>query len=527
MIDRGFFRFMTGLVVATVFAWTLPAFSANYPLELVSPRAAGTAPAVGNASISQTHRVFKAYPGLEYNIRAVVVGGAYPYQFALTNAPSGMTIDENTGLIVWENPQQNASPTLIVTDSEGASASSTWTIDVTSSGFKFVDAIRGGSYPAGTGTIDNPWRNLSDLINASSATAGDIVYFRTGVYNAEGIPRGSVGSAWERIEFSTHRNKPVAWIAYPGEAPVIDFGFRSGIDPGVLIRFAGPNIYVDGFEARNTRVIGFQLSDGEGSNYAVFRQLKMHDLNMVRANLEGTNASLIMTTSAYSNSNTGGNASTWSQYPAIQDCEFYNAPVDLAIKTYSLWKSLIEDNVFHDLNYGIEIKADMPQFTYRGNTHYGSPGRAIGGNMHSFTTHGEILFNLVNEPSGQFALDVNQDSQAKRIDIYRNTFIGRVRVRSVDSSDGPFRLYNNVVVNNDSGTGSAPHIYLEEISDPSRIIVSNNITGYPGDNIVDSSGALTSAYSEYVTTHGSEMRTGGGLITAAPSHPGNVSVEPQ
>src|SRR5688572_17024316 len=64
--------------------------AANYPLELVSPRAAGSSPSSGQPAISANNRIFWAYPGIEYNIRATVIGGKYPYRFALSNAPTGM-----------------------------------------------------------------------------------------------------------------------------------------------------------------------------------------------------------------------------------------------------------------------------------------------------------------------------------------------------------------------------------------------------------------------------------------------------
>ncbi|HEX7011762.1 MAG TPA: Ig domain-containing protein [Steroidobacteraceae bacterium] len=488
-----------------------PALAANYPLELVSPRAVGTAPASGNAAITAGNRIFKAYPGIEYNIRAVVVGGEYPYTFSLSNAPSGMTIDSRTGEITWPNPTgSSVTPTITVRDAEGTVRSSPWTITVTTEGFWFVDAVNGS--PSGNGTINSPWRTISNMANASGPRAGDIVYFRNGTYNVLDMPRTSVGSPWERVEFP--ESKPNIWIAYPNERPVIDFGFnQSSGQPGALIRLDGNNLYVDGFETRNTRVIGFQTHAGR---YAVFRRLRMHDLNLIRANLDGTNSSFIMTMSAYSDSTAGGNASSWGQYLAIQDNEFYNAPVDLAIKIYSQWKLLIEDNNFHDLRYGTELKADMPQFTYRGNRHTRIAGRAIGGNMHSLTTHGEINFNLVYEPNGEFALDVNQDGEAKRIDIYRNTFVGRVRVRNTDSSDGPFRFYNNVIINSDSGT----HIYQENVSDRSRIVAMDNLTGTLSQNIVDATGSLTGQYVQYLGTRGHELAD-----IVRPAAPTNVTVQ--
>jgi hypothetical protein len=356
---------------------------------------------------------------------------------------------------------------------------------------------------------------------ASAAGPGDIVYFHSGVYDALDLPRESAGSPWERVEFSASE-VPVAWLAYPGASPVIDFGFEPGSEVGVLFRFTGSNVYIDGFETRNSRVIGFQLGSGPPSHYRVMRRLRMHDHNLINANLDGTNASLIMTTSSYSDPDAGGNAGTWAQYLAIQDCEFYNAARDMALKTYSQWKMVFEDNVLHHMFYGAEIKADMPRFTYRHNTHYAIQRRAIGGNLASMTTHGEILFNLVNAPNSEFGLDLNQNSETKRVDVYRNTFVSRVRVRNTNAGDGPFNFYNNVIVNGDSGTPTGSHIYHENVSDPSRITRASNLVGYAGDNIVDSSGALTGTYRQYVGSRGYEIS---GLQVSPPSPPTDLVVE--
>lgn len=482
-----------------------PSFAANYPMELVLPRAVGTAPASGNDAVTARNRIFKAYPGIEYNIRAVVVGGAYPYSYSLSNAPSGMTIDANTGEISWPSPSgTTATPTITVRDAEGTQRSSPWTISVTTSGFRFIDAVNGSS--GGDGSAANPWRSITDLVN-SSAAPGEIIYFRSGTYTAGTLPRVSVGSPWERVEFG--ERIPNIWIAYPGSTPTIDFGGASG----VLWRVHSDNLYMDGFTTRNSRVIGFQTG---GGRYNVFRRLKMQDHNLARVNLDGSNAAFIMTTSAYSDSNTGGNSTTWGEYLVIQDCEFTNAPVDMALKIYSQWKLLIEDNVFQRMNIGTELKADMPQFTYRANKHYEVPGNSIGGNMHSYTTHGEILFNLVNVPSGQSAIDLNQDGQAKRVDVYRNTFVGRVRVRNVDTADGPFSLYNNVIVNSDPGT----HIYTENISDGSRITIRDNLVGTSSTGIVDATSSLTGTYTQYLGTRGYEVYVG-----VRPQPPANVRVE--
>lgn len=483
------------LVALASMAVSTNSIAANYTLELVSPRAAGTSPSSGSDAISPQNRIFRAYPGLAYNIRAIIVGGAYPYTFTLSGAPSGMTINASTGEINWPNPPAGTvTPTITVRDSEGTERSSPWTITVGTSGFKFVDAANGQRHPTGNGGVSSPWRTLSDVVNGGSVN--DIVYFRAGTYNALDLPRTSTGSAWERVEITDAPNK---WIAYPGENPVLDFGYRAGGEPGVIIRPSSDNVYIDGFEARNARVIGLQLHSG---SFGVLRRNRFVDLNTSRANLDGSNSSFIMTMSAYSDSDVGGGMGSWGQYLAFQNNSFTNSPVDCALKTYSQWKMLIEDNTFTNNFIGVELKADMPQFTYRGNRHTNISSIAIGGNMHSLTTHGEINFNLVNSPSGQYALDVNQDGMAKRIDVYRNTFVGNVRVRNVDLQDGPFRLSNNVIVNSSSGSN---RITLESILDLLRVTLLDNLTGSPGQSIVDGTGLLTANYQQHVGTRGHQL----------------------
>jgi hypothetical protein len=488
--SRLFLRLGVSLLV--LFA-SMQAFAANYPLELVSPRAAGTAPVSGNDAIGASNRIFRAYPGIEYNIRAVIVGGAYPYTFSLANAPAGMVINAGTGEIRWPSPAAgSATPTITVRDSEGTERTSPWTITVATSGFRFVDAANGQRHPTGNGSINTPWRTISDVVNGGSAN--DIVYFRNGTYSPTDLPRSSTGSPWERVELGDSPNK---WIAYPGDSPVIDFGYRAGGDPGVLIRPSAEDMYIDGFETRAVRIIAFQIPTG---SYGVMRRLRLHELNQAGANLDGTNASYIMTLSSYSSSDTGGNASTWGQYLAIQDSEFYDAPRDVMLKTYSQWKMVIEDNNFHDALLATELKADMPQFHYRHNRHTNIVSIAIGGNMHSYSTTGEICFNIVNSPNGQWALDINSDGMARRVDAYRNTLIGNVRVRNADSTDGPFRLYDNVIMNSDS---SASRIRLESVSDTSRVVIQNNLSGSSG--VVDAQGFLTNTYAQYRGLRGFEL----------------------
>jgi hypothetical protein len=207
-----------------------------------------------------------------------------------------------------------------------------------------------------------------------------------------------------------------------------------------------------------------------------------------------------MTISAYAGSD-GGSPNTWPQYTTFQDSEFVNAPSQNALKIYSLWKLLIEDNLFRDVAAGTSLKADIPQFTYRRNTHVNVQDQGVGGNMNYTTTYGEILYNLFNQPSSTRAVRINQNMVTQRVDIYRNTVIGRLQIENIGSNNGPFRVYNNVIVNNDSGTPSGSHVYASS----SSYEFGDNLTGYPSDGLVDSFGALTGNSTRFIGTHGHQL----------------------
>jgi hypothetical protein len=193
----------------------------DYPLEITSPKPIGAAPDGFDAA----HRIYRAYPGIAYEIRVAAMGGNYPFTYALADAPAGMTIDAGTGEIVWEDPQQDANDiTVTVIDASGSEASETWSIVVTTDGFSFVDAVAGD--PGGAGTIDDPWRTLADVWTQGGVDG--IVYFRSGVYTTDGIPVENAETDDERIEFY-YGEQPVIWLAHPDDAerPVLDFGTRA------------------------------------------------------------------------------------------------------------------------------------------------------------------------------------------------------------------------------------------------------------------------------------------------------------
>lgn len=499
------------LTLAAVAVFAVPAMAANYPLELVSPRAANTAPVSGKPAISAANRIFWAYPGLEYNVRAAVIGGAYPYSFELANAPAGMTVNSNTGEISWPNPTASASPTLRVTDSEGSSVQGSWTINVDANRFIFIDANRGRDFDAGTpgtGTISNPFRRIRDLYSGNTYAAktdgrhvNKIAYFRSGTYYIDGFVEDTNGNYAGRMAV-LDTAKPVAWIAYPGESPVIDGQCRAlspqiGSRPcnyGTHIAFYGNgnNTYIDGFRFVNFAVHAFRTA-GTG-NYQVFRR-SQYSIN--GPTVGGVNQGFITTMA--------GENGAHGNYLTIQDNVFQDIEQGSCIKLYSTQRVLIEDNICRDVQGG-ESEAlaakggEMDRVTIRRNTITDFARSGIGGNMHVLLS-GEILFNFVSGNSTRGSLDVNQDGVAGRMYIERNTFVGRVAVNNTDSADGPFYFRNNVIVNSDPGN----HLYFGNVTDPSRVVLTDNLVGTPAQGIVDSAGLLTAAYEQFRGIRGHEI----------------------
>jgi hypothetical protein len=213
----------------------------------------------------------------------------------------------------------------------------------------------------------------------------------------------------------------------------------------------------------------------------------------------------------------------------IQDSQFHDVLITdpdaaVTLKVYSAFKTLIEDTIHYNGITAIELKSDVRQFTVRHNTLFNLTGNAIGGNMHAcpgcgaggvdlHTTRGEILFNSVRvSGSTANALNVNQDGQALQVSVYRNTFFGRVNFQSVDASDGPFYVTRNVIVNGDSGTPANSHVTHMAVTSPSRIVMTDNLAGFPGDNIIGTDNNLTTAYGSFLGIRGYQTsQPSGGL----------------
>jgi len=501
----------TIIYFCSVFFFVTTVNAANYQLEIIQPQ----------EGLNTNSRYYKAYPGIEYKVPVGVFGGTYPFTYALTTNPSGMVIDSSTGVITWPNPILSGSPhsvTVQVLDNEGNTDSHSWTITVTTSGFIFIDAVNGthadgfGCTGAGcgTGTIDNPFLSMIDIYRGTdyasrldNTYANNFVYFREGTYDLEGYFQGTPGD--QQYAFDWRGTiKPTVWLEYPGETAIIDHD-RTASGAYLRIQDSAPDdMFVHGIKFQDMRNHAIRT----GGDRIAFFECEFENLG---PGADGANSAFIMFTSS------GGTQG--HHYPFIKDCTFNNVDTGAFLKTYSTYYLVIEDNVFSNSvgrGEGIAIKANDTYVDIRSNVIDNIASRAINGNWNGGSNM-EIRYNLIlnANPSyvanGHGALTMNHDGTTGPVFIYRNTFDGVVLLRFGNTGNGPFSLYNNVIVNEDEAVDNpdGSHITQYSVSDPSVMVLgtgdNTNLVGNASSGIIDADGNLTDTYSAYLGKKGYQL----------------------
>lgn len=452
-----------------------------YALEVLNIKPAGT----GTPPIPSTNRIFHAYPGIEYNIRAAVIGGTYPYTFSLSGAPNGMRIDTRTGEISWPNPNSDAGPiTLTVRDAAGTTVQTRWSISVHTSGFWFLDGDYQGT---STGTINQPFKTLNELVTATDGRPNDIVYIRASArpYTVQNYPSGpkpsrdADGSLYINVSEYGGADSPETWLAYPGEKPVIDLQNVN------FLRTDKP--YFDGLTILNGREYSLKVLGG--SHYMTIRRTTWRGVR--GATSTNRNQGFVFAIHDGDGYNFVIQDNEWSDFTGAQ-----------AIGSlYHTHKILIENNHFFGGGY-----AGEHSFT----TQIGLKQKAL---------NATIRGNLIEVPSGAAGLEIyNYDSAAGALDfsynriiratpgnalkfwdpqnvhMYRNTIVGNIDFTpgsGPEASTGPYYLRNNVI------QGS--------LTDATYVTLSDNLIGGFSAGFVDAQGNLTSAYQQHRGVRGYEL----------------------
>lgn len=156
-------------------------------------------------------------------LNTVSAVGSNTFKYKLLNAPVGMSIVENTGLISFTplSHQTGSWPVEIeVIDDKGNKSKFTTTIVVTNSGIPDPVGIYVIPYAPnnGNGTPANPYNNISVAVNAAAAAGGGNVYVRGGEYELLDIQNiGAVGTA----------SNPIIIQPAVGESVKFNFGKKS------------------------------------------------------------------------------------------------------------------------------------------------------------------------------------------------------------------------------------------------------------------------------------------------------------
>jgi hypothetical protein len=496
-------------------------FESSQPLEVLMPKAAGSA-LVG---LDSNNRIFRAYPGIPYRIPLCAIGGKFPYEEWTTTLGTIESYTDEKGetqyFLEVANPTANFAYTVTVDDGTTTANSGTVNVVVSATGFYFISPSGSDS---NNGAIGTPFLTGAPL-QTTAVTTNAIAYWRTGTYTTAALGKVSnTGGAYtngeERAEFS----RCIVWMAYPGEAPVIDIGYvGTGYpydtgDSKPRLRLTGPAIWVEGLRVTRAMTMAFQVGRS-GRRGVMFWRNTFEDCG---PGIDGGNSAFIMWIQTYGS---GGTPNT----QAYGDCVISNSfdsdsivdntvpAVDaLAVGpmiTYSMYKCLFEGNNFQHFHGGaahFAQKADVSLITFRGNLG-GSEAEPLahgffGGNQDTHNEasgelcSGDICFNLA------WATDTCLDIGMEKLhtigfhNVRRNTFIGPIRIGSVVTADGIYTLRDNVFQNADGAATPWNYVQDTSITDATRVDVANNTVGASG--VVNSSGNLEAAYAADVGTRG-------------------------
>lgn len=479
--------------------------STVYTLEIVYPKAIAAAP----TGLDSTNAAFFAYPGLTYERPLEAVGGSYDYVWSLSNAPAGMSVTSYTPAaghgtaykLVWSNPQTDAADVVItVTDAANATDSETISIDVTTTGWVFLDGANDGT--GDTGTAAAPFDTLAQA--HASMGANSRMFIRAGTYTFAGIAvtNNADANCEERIEWN-QGSRGVAWMAYPGDArPVIDFEWTGSAQADCAtatsvprIRLIGTGVHMSGLRFTRPMVMALQLSRSSRRGVMLWD----NEFTAGSFGVGGGNSSFLMWIQLYGS---GGVPNTQAYGDVVSsnlfDSDYAGTDAFGATIMYSMLKPAIVGNLCRDFANGTDSscytpKADISQYTLRGNTCGPNIGHAcMTGNMDSHNTgeetYGEIDYNYCIAGDTCIDIGVAKNSTIGPHHVRRNTLVGPIRVQNLVTADGAYVFAHNAIQNADGAQTPWPYIQDTNITDDTRVALTDNVTGASG--VVDASGNL-------------------------------------
>lgn len=397
---------------------------AKMPMQVVYPRP--------DSETNDWARHRRAYPGLEYRIPVAVQGGAFPFRYEIVRGPRGMEIgsshwDRDYGVLSW-TPQEQGGPHAVqvrVTDQEGAIVYATFAVTSTTEGFVFLDPAGPAS---GDGSISAPLRTFADIHRDSTSDStfgGKILYLRGGVHDLSGPSETNNNF---RIDGAS---KPLVWLGYPGESPVVNAANSQVVMIGAD---GGRDVFMQGFRISNSR------ADVNDSRFFFFGAAAGERVTFFEVEFDNLRRGLS------GNDNPGAivmfRGAEHRQYLTVISCSIDEYAAPLVGSIYATRFAVIESNRLGAssrdvVNQGIYPKAANDLWSIRRNVsvdqvfHEGAIQNGMGSTGYG-PQRVEIAYNLVRSPatsSGRHSVRVNWSNNAvgeNWVWVYRNTIIGPI-----------------------------------------------------------------------------------------------------
>lgn len=435
---------------------------AKMALQIIAPR----------ASLTTANRYYKQYPGIAYRVPVCVLGGAWPFKYELTSAPSGMAVgsvygDADYGIITWPNPTTSGSPYTIdvkVTDQDGSIATVSYTLTVTTSGFIFIDPVNGNNSNAGT--LASPKQSMSGL----SSSAGDFIYLRSGTTAYGSISANVI-------------------IGYPGETCTLDCTGGGRFIDGTNHALCGLSII-----PKDTSSGGQCISywDSGATNILIFENTIAEPTG---TEVSGSNSCLWMSTN---------NNPNYTQYVAFVGNTFQGSGFADFFLAYYTKYVLIENNSISNNSYNsFYAKLENKYWSIRRNVGMtGNSRELFEVSDYAAADSFELCWNKYNSSGDCTAYWMGNGAGATNIWYSRNTWIGN-RHYSHISPINPLVITNDVFQFSDSSASSHGWV-LEDGATLTATYSGEECVGR-GATFLDSSGNLTGSYLTYKGTRGCEV----------------------
>jgi hypothetical protein len=395
-----------------------------------------------------------------------------------------------------------------VTDAENTTKTRDWTIAVNTSNYVFIDP---NASAGGAGTLADPLSSFSELYTTSktdSTWSGYHVILRDGSqsggatvypwdYDAGVLEDDAVTG--KKIVYTN--DKPVVFMAYPGESPEIDlkhywqiFGVDDNLWDGITFDLAN-----------NPRALGLQPINGNRMTIANCT-FKNNDNTTGASN----NYSYIFTTRVIG---------TFPKYHCLQD---NTATGGSGVNNgywcilYTAENVLIENNTITSCGiHNIGPKESIRYMTIRQNRSDNAGEETVDyqysdGTSAELSGHAEICYNLCM--AGACDINGNAESVGHPVYVFRNTLyepttdgFGSAKQSHAGGTSGPFSWDKNVIINQINEVTYEDRIWYSSNND--TLTYGDNLVGAPADGIVDGgTGLLTGANrTTYLGTHGHEI----------------------